>query len=97
MEPQNVYSDQIAEFIKRLNELSAYIIATVASRPRLLNGKRYITGKVLANKLHISVRTLQEYRVEGLLGYVRISGKILYKESDVINLLENNYISAWER
>ena len=97
MESKNVYSDQIAEFIKRLNELSAYIFATVASRPRLLNGERYITGKVLANKLHISVRTLQEYRVKGLLGYVRISGKILYKESDVINLLENNYISAWER
>ena len=37
MESQNVYSDQIAEFIKRLNELSAYIIATVASRLRLLN------------------------------------------------------------
>ena len=97
MEFQNIQSEQVSEFIGQLNRISAYIVAAMADRPRLLNGERYMSGKVLANKLHISVRTLQEYRVNGLLGYVRIAGKILYKESDVLNLLENHYISAWKR
>ncbi|MEC5396072.1 DNA-binding protein, partial [Bergeyella sp. RCAD1439] len=34
---------------------------------------------------------LQQYRDDGFLPYIQIEGKILYKESDVLKILENNY------
>ena len=45
----------------------------------------------------MSERLLQEYRNEGSLPYIKISGKILYKESDILKLLEDNYCAGWDR
>lgn len=42
----------------------------------------------LANYLKVSRRTLQEYRNNGILSYYQIGGKILYRESDIEELLE---------
>lgn len=50
-----------------------------------------MTDKELSLKLKISRRTLQEYRNNGLLPYILLGGKILYKESDIEDLLEKNY------
>ena len=57
----------------------------------VLGGERYLTGEEMCEKLHVSLRTLQDYRDTGLLGYVKLPGKILYKESDVEKLLEDHY------
>lgn len=57
----------------------------------LLGGERYLTGDEVCEMLHISKRTLQDYRDTGLLGYVQLPGKIIYKESDIMNLLEYLY------
>jgi len=46
--------------------------------------------------LKISRRTLQEYRNNGMLPYYQLGGKILYKESDVEKLLEDNYRKAFQ-
>lgn len=62
----------------------------------LLNGERYITDRELSLRLKVSRRTLQEYRTNGLIPYLHLGGKILYKESDVIVLLEKSYVKAWE-
>lgn len=51
----------------------------------------YLTGDEICCLLHISRRTLQQYRDDSILPFVQIQGKILYKESDILNLLENNY------
>ena len=58
--------------------------------------ERYITDKELAQWLKISRRTLQEYRNNGMLPYYQLGGKILYKESDVEKLLEDNYRKAFQ-
>jgi len=39
---------------------------------------------------------LQEYRNNGILPYYQLGGKILYKESDVEKLLEDNYCKAFQ-
>lgn len=62
----------------------------------LFNGERYLTDCQLSKKLNISRRTLQTYRDKGLLSYIPLEGKILYKESDIENLLEKNYLKAWK-
>jgi predicted site-specific integrase-resolvase len=41
--------------------------------------------------LHISKRTLQQYRDYGLISYIIIERKILFRESDIIKVLERNY------
>ena len=59
----------------------------------VLGGERYLTGDEVCEMLHISKRTLQDYRATGLLGYVQLPGKILYKESELENILEEFYKS----
>lgn len=57
-----------------------------------LNGESYLTDKDLSVKLKVSRRTLQDYRTDGVIPYIRIGGKILYRESDIISLLEEFYV-----
>lgn len=74
----------------RVLENVEYIITNY--RP-VLGGERYLTGDEVCEMLHISKRTLQDYRATGLLGYVQLPGKILYKESELENILEEFYKS----
>lgn len=57
-----------------------------------LNGEKYLTTEMVCNILNISKRTLQEYRDNRQISYIPLFGKILYKESDIRLLLEENYI-----
>lgn len=57
----------------------------------VLNGEIYLSGEDICKLLHISKRTLQQYRDNGILPFVQIGGKIIYKESDVLKILEKNY------
>jgi len=41
--------------------------------------------------LHISKRTLQQYRVDGLIPFIKLEQKILFRESDITKVLEDNY------
>lgn len=54
----------------------------------VLNGERYITDRELAEQLKLTRRTLAEYRINGKLPYYKIGGKLLYKEKDILALLE---------
>lgn len=55
-------------------------------------GERYLSGEEVCKALHISKRTLQEYRDIHMIPYISLLGKMLYKESDIVALLEENYI-----
>lgn len=57
------------------------------------SGERYLSGEEVCKALHISKRTLQEYRDNQMIPYIALPGKMLYKESDIIVLLNENYIS----
>ena len=59
----------------------------------VMNGEIYLSGEDVCELLHISKRTLQQYRGDHILPYIQIGGKIIYKESDILNILEQNYIS----
>lgn len=57
----------------------------------LLKGEIYLSGEQVCEILHISKRTLQQYRDDGLIPFIKLERKILFRESDIINLLEDNY------
>ncbi|MCP9613125.1 helix-turn-helix domain-containing protein [Coprobacter tertius] len=56
-----------------------------------LGSERYLTNQQLSELLHLSRRTLQDYRDGGILPFYRLEGKILYRESDIERILTENY------
>lgn len=57
----------------------------------LLKGEIYLTGEQVCEMLHISKRTLQQYRDDKLIPFIKLERKILFRESDIIKVLEDNY------
>ena len=64
------------------------------SRP-MLGGERFMTDKELCARLQLSRRTLQDYRNNGVIPYIQLGGKILYRESDIQKILMANYREAY--
>lgn len=62
----------------------------------VLNGERYMTDSELAEHLKLTRRTLAEYRITGKLPYYKVGGKLLYKEKDILVLLERNRMEAFD-
>ncbi len=60
----------------------------------VMNGEIYLSGQDVCELLHISKRTLQQYRDDKILPYIQIGGKIIFKQSDIIATLEQNYVSV---
>lgn len=54
-------------------------------------GEHFLTDEELSRILKVSRRTLQEYRTLGVIPYYLVQGKALYKESDILKILENAY------
>ena len=80
--------DSLIEDLRQMNEAAAQILS--CSRP-ILNGERYLTDKELVEKLSVSKRTLQTWRNEGFISYYSLGGKIIYKESDIEEMLSRHF------
>ena len=59
----------------------------------VMNGEIYLSGEDVCRLLHISKRTLQQYRDDNILPYIQIGCKIICKETDILTVLEQIYIS----
>ncbi len=81
--------------MKSLERMTEGIEQLAASCRPLLNGEHYLTDKEVSALLKVSRRTLQDYRNEGLLPYILLGGKILYRESDIKKILEEEYREAF--
>ena len=92
--PHNVGVKNALENMKEILTLYQKVISNY--RP-LLDGERYLTDKEVAQILKVSRRTLQEYRNEGLLPYILLGGKVLYRESDLEKVLESCYHPVYKR
>lgn len=58
------------------------------------NGERYLSNAEVCSILKITSRTLQEYRDIGLIPYITLPGKFLYRESDILQVMEDNYVPS---
>ena len=85
----NKESNEIKKFIEAMEGISKMLDANSLIYRPILDGNRYITEQ------EITKRTLIEYRMNGKLPYYKIGGKILYKEQDIIEILEKNKIPAF--
>lgn len=91
MEIKNRKSEEVITFFNSLDELLDCIKSALENRTPTLGGEKYLTNRDVSEMLHISERTLQDWRDSGRIAYIQISGKVLYRESDVGRLLEDNY------
>lgn len=61
-------------------------------------GDLLLTSQQVADILHISLRTLQNYRDDGRLNYIRISPRIIrYFPQDVITFIQKSHCSTWRK
>ncbi len=86
----------IKDILQRLKHTDKVLDRLGQSTKRTFNGERFISDSELSRVLRISRRTLQEYRSAGILPYYLISGKALYKESDVQQMLGKAYRPAFD-
>ena len=80
-------SPQIGLFFTALDELYATIKQTLQNRTPHLNGEKYLTNREVCQLLCISSRTLQNWRNTEKIPFIRLRGKILYKESDIKTII----------
>lgn len=91
-------TERVEQLVEQIGHAIEVFDSTILSNFRpLLNGERYISDKDLSEFLKINRRTLIQYRQKGLLPYYRIGGKIIYRESDIRHILENNYYDVLSR
>lgn len=86
---------QILALHKSLELVSAAMKNALDKCKPIFNGESYLTNKYLSRILKISRRTLQDYRSNGIISYIMLGGKVLYRESDVQKMLDNAYYKAW--
>lgn len=81
------------EMMDGLDALSVKFETVLSLYKPPLGGERFLTGEQVCNLLQISKRTLQEYRDNFELPYISLFGKMLYRESDLLAILEENYVT----
>jgi hypothetical protein len=90
-------SERIRSFFFSLERLSMLLDGLFANRKPTLNGESFYTDGELSEKLKLSRRSLQDYRNEGRIPYIKLGGKILYRSSDIQKMLEDGYCKAFRR
>ena len=89
-------NERVKSFFLSLDRLSSAMERLFSSRKPALNGESFYTDEELSKKLKISRRSLQDYRNEGRIPYIKLGGKILYRSSDIDKLLEDGYRESWK-
>ena len=86
--------EQILDFISEIDKAIDKAKETFKDYRPLFNGDRWISDREVAEFLKVSRHTLFTYRQKELLPYVLLCGKILYRERDLEELLQRNYVPA---
>ncbi|MGJ1314877.1 helix-turn-helix domain-containing protein [Sphingobacterium multivorum] len=86
-------NDEIIAHQEMITELRTRIESILKNYRPVMNGEIYLSGEDVCKLLHISKRTLQQYRDDNILPFIQIGGKIIYRETDILTVLELNYVS----
>lgn len=84
--------EDFMEELQGFDELAEKFEYVLSTYKPPLNGERYLTSEQVCKLLNITKRTLLEYREKGEVPYITLFGKMLYKESDLLAILEENYV-----
>lgn len=91
-----VYTNEDSqELLKVLKDSLPYIEQVILNYKPLFDGERYLTSEELCSILKISRRCLQDYRNNGVLPFIQLPGKILFRESDIRKVLDARFKKAY--
>jgi hypothetical protein len=88
MEILNSKSSEVVSFFTGLDEMLEGIGQALKNRTPHLNGEKFLTNRDVCRMLHVSSRTLQDWRDNGIVPYIQIKGKIIYRESEILKRLD---------
>lgn len=94
MEISGSNSPEAEELLGMVEEIAACVEYVAANYVPHLDGERFLDSRQVCCLLKIKERTLQEYRRKGLIGYYKLEGKVLHKQSDIEKMLRDNYVPA---
>ena len=97
MELINKDTPQVKEFISSLDSMLSGIESIVKHYKPHLNGERFLSNNEVSKKLNVSLRTLQKWRDTGLIPFIQIKAKIIYRQSDIDKLLQKHYVESWKK
>ena len=89
-----VADEQILAQVEEIEKTIASVKETFKDYRPLLGGDRWISDREAAEFLQVSRHTLLAYRQKNILPYVMLGGKVLYRESDLQDILQRNYVPA---
>ena len=89
-------TERIVSFFKSIDRMLNGIEGMVRNCKPTLGGERYLTDREVSDRLKVSRRTLQDYRNEGRIPYYQLGGKVLYRESDIQQMLDSGYREAFK-
>ena len=89
--------DFVSKTVQRYETTTRYLEESIVKhyKPHL-NGERFLSNHEVSKKLNVSLRTLQEWRDTGLIPFIQIKGKIIYRQSDIDKLLQKHYFESWK-
>lgn len=88
--------ENVISYLKKIDDMRKDLRNMFKDRKTSLNGEKYFTDKELGKLLKLSRRTLQDYRTKRILPYIQFGGKVLYRGSEIQNVLEKHQIKTHE-
>lgn len=88
--------EQVIRLFGSLDRMLSGIERLVAGHRPTLGGERFLTDKEVSLRLKVSRRTLQDWRTNGQIAYIALGGKVLYRESEIQQMLEKYHQKAWQ-
>lgn len=92
----DVQSTNLIELSQTVDQISKLIVDIAREQRPVLGGEHYLSDAELSSRLKISRRTLQQWRNDGLISFIALGGKVLYRESDIEEMLKNCYRKAFD-
>ena len=86
--------EEIKDLFSRTEHAKSLLERMLKEYRPAVNNERYYNNEHLEQMFHVDTRTLQNYRNDRKISYTRLVGKVLYLESDIRQLLEDNYVPA---
>ena len=84
--------EEVQAYFEALERSMEYVDNVTANFRPAMNGEVYLTGEDVCRILHITTRTLQDYRAQRIIPFIALPGKTLYRQSDILRMLDENYV-----
>jgi hypothetical protein len=89
MEAIIITKEQYNEMLTKLEDISSKLAKSSKPEDEFLDNQEFL------QLMHISKRTAQSWRDEGIISFSQVGNKIYYRMSDVQKLLDSNYKKAF--